>query len=383
MVLTIVRRFTDALLRALLTTALVASGFLLTVALQPTPLAHAVTADTESRPDELQQRVEETTAAYNESLVRLADVEQQVADNQAQIDDISAQLSLQRSRSSQAAAEFYRMQRSSNTILELLFSSQSISDLAAKLEYVTRLQDSYYNEIVKLSQLNEHLTQARDALAQAYDQIQAEKIRAEEALADAKAAREEARRRAEEIAAAQAQAANMPVATSALAPPESDAAPGNDSSSGNSSNSGSSSGSSSGSGNGSGGDSGSDGSWDLDRDAFIAHWSARVDAYLGSYPLGGYGKNFAAAAWDYGVDPRVAAAISTLESGNGRQCFRPHNAWGWGQYSWPDWPTAIDQYTAGFSRGYGQTMTVEGAKRYAPLVWETWYPLLIGEINKI
>jgi membrane protein involved in colicin uptake len=380
-------------LRVLLAVILALSCLLLAPALQPAGAAHAVTTDTEPVHDELQQRVEETAVAYNESLIRLDDIEQRIEDTEKQIEEINACLSTQRGKSSLAAAEFYRMQRSSNTLLELLFSSQSISDLAARLEYINRLQDSYYNEITKLSSLNEQLTAAHTALQESRREAQIETARAEEALADAKAAREEARLQAEAQAAAQALAANMPVASSAAVDPESstsDSAA--DSSSSSSSNSSASGGSDSGAGSsssaGGGGNGSSNGSaggggWDLDRDTYIAHWGARIDAYLGSYPLGGYGREFAAAAWNYGVDPRVAPAISTLESGNGRACFRPHNAWGWGQYSWPDWPTAIDEYTAGLSRGYGQMMTVEGAKRYAPLVWETWYPLLISEINRI
>ena len=356
-------RTANALLKIVLAAALALTGCTLTALVNPAsntafavPASTSpVRADTAPVINELQQRVEDTAAAYNESLVRLTDVEQQIENNQTQIKDITAQLETQREKSSQAAAEFYRMQRSGSTLLELLFSAQTITDLTVRVEYVLRLQDSYFNEITRLNNLCVQLDEARHSLEANRATAQAEAIRAEEALADAKAAREEARLQAEAEAAAQALAASMPVALPPETPPEKKDLPETPSPIDSLS----------------------------DREAFITHWAQRIDAYLGSSPLGGYGKNFAAAAWDYGVDPRVAPAISCNESGKGSVCFLPHNAWGWGNYSWPDWPTAIEQYTAGFSRGYGYVITLEGAKRYAPLCWEVWYPIIIGEMNRI
>ena len=55
-------------------------------------------------------------------------------------------------------------------------------------------------------------------------------------------------------------------------------------------------------------------SGNTDRDTFIAEWAPRIDAYMAGYPLAGYGSVFAAAAWDYGVDPRFSPAISWVES---------------------------------------------------------------------
>ena len=62
-----------------------------------------------------------------------------------------------------------------------------------------------------------------------------------------------------------------------------------------------------------------------------------------------------------------------MESTGGQFCFRWHNAWGWGQIDWPDWPTAICEHVAGLSRGYGYTVTYEAALKYCPSNADHWY----------
>ncbi|MFR9006856.1 MAG: hypothetical protein ACLVKA_10885, partial [Collinsella aerofaciens] len=93
--------------------------------------------------------------------------------------------------------------------------------------------------------------------------------------------------------------------------------------------------------------------WDVDQASFVAEWAPRIDAYLAGSPLEGQGATFANAAWKYGVDPRFSPAISNTESSKGRHCFRPHNAWGWGNASWGSWEEAIDAHVSGLARGYG------------------------------
>ncbi|MBR2804014.1 MAG: hypothetical protein IKE20_02565, partial [Eggerthellaceae bacterium] len=91
--------------------------------------------------------------------------------------------------------------------------------------------------------------------------------------------------------------------------------------------------------------------WSVGREAFVAEWSARIDAYLAGSPLSGYGTTFAEAAWENGIDPRWSPAISNTESGKGSACFLPHNAWGWGSSAWGDWDTAIRAHVAGLASG--------------------------------
>ena len=115
----------------------------------------------------------------------------------------------------------------------------------------------------------------------------------------------------------------------------------------------------------------------------MAEWAGRIDAYLAGSPLAGQGATFASAAWDSGVDPRWSPAISCIESSKGEACFLPHNAWGWGSVSWDSWEEAIYDHVQGLARGYGYTVTREGAAKYCPPNADFWYSRCVEEMNKI
>lgn len=115
----------------------------------------------------------------------------------------------------------------------------------------------------------------------------------------------------------------------------------------------------------------------------MAQWGARIDAYLAGSPLAGYGSTFAAAAWDYGVDPRLSPAISAVESSKGRYCAYPHNAWGWGSVSWGSWESAIYAHTAGLASGYGGYLTYTMAKKYCPPNSSAWYSSVAANMAAI
>ncbi len=119
------------------------------------------------------------------------------------------------------------------------------------------------------------------------------------------------------------------------------------------------------------------------KEAFIAEWTSRIDAYLSGSNLAGQGKTFAEAAWEYGVDPRWSPAISNTESGKGYSCFLPYNAWGWGQSSWSSWEEAIWAHVQGLANGYGYTISLSAAKRYCPPAYEDWYAKTLAEMNQI
>ena len=130
----------------------------------------------------------------------------------------------------------------------------------------------------------------------------------------------------------------------------------------------------------------------IGKDAFIAEWGPRIDAYLAGSPLEGYGSTFAEAAWEYGIDPRWSPAISTTESTKGRHCIRAYNAWGWGANDenpygmaseWSSWEQAIFAHVEGLSRGYGFTITLSSAKKYCPPTYEQWYATTLNEMSKI
>ena len=120
-----------------------------------------------------------------------------------------------------------------------------------------------------------------------------------------------------------------------------------------------------------------------EREEFAEAWAPRIDAFNEGYPLEGYGMVFAYAAYDYGVDPRIAPAIARVESGSGENCFLAYNAWGWGEASWPDWETAIRAFVRGYSEGYGGEVTYGTAEVYNQANVDEWYALVTSYMEEI
>lgn len=123
--------------------------------------------------------------------------------------------------------------------------------------------------------------------------------------------------------------------------------------------------------------------WTVGRKAFVEEWTVRIDKFLEGSNLEGYGKVFAEAAWDNGVDPRWSPAISNTESGKGSVCFLPHNAWGWGSSSWDNWESAIRDHVAGLAEVYGYSITYEAASIYCPPNKDFWYRTTITTMATI
>lgn len=369
------------------TTALLVASLVLTSTLpalaQPRQ-AYAATEETEAEPDELQRRVEQSAADYDTAVARVDELERQIAENQQQIAEIEEDLPEQQERASDAMREQYKFQREAPGLLEVILGSGSLSDFLSSWDYFTHVQDRNYNEIERLSQMREELDATEQALSSARDEAVAQQSAAEQALADAQAAREEAQRRAAEEAARQAEEAARQAEQQAAQEEAQKAEQG-----GQGAQEGQSQTEASGSQTPAQEEPGiqppsSDGAdWSSDKASFVAQWAGRIDAYLAGSPLAGQGATFAAAAWDYGVDPRWSPAISNTESSKGLHCFLPYNAWGWGSYSWGSWEEAINAHVRGLARGYGYTISVEAAKKYCPPNWEHWYNATLAQMNMI
>ena len=114
--------------------------------------------------------------------------------------------------------------------------------------------------------------------------------------------------------------------------------------------------------------------WSADKSDFVSDWAPRIDAYLSGSPMAGTGEYYAAAAWDNGVDPRWAPAISYVESSKGAVCFRSHNAWGYGSYSFGSWEEGINRVVSALGGSlYGGYLTREAAATYCPSNPGHWY----------
>lgn len=74
-------------------------------------------------------------------------------------------------------------------------------------------------------------------------------------------------------------------------------------------------------------------------------------------PLADYAQEFVKAADHYGIDYRIVAAISVIESNGGRHTFKEYNAWGWGKTSFESWTDGIWTVSAGISKYYSKGLT--------------------------
>jgi hypothetical protein len=91
-------------------------------------------------------------------------------------------------------------------------------------------------------------------------------------------------------------------------------------------------------------------------------------------PLADYADEFVKAADHYGIDYRLVAAISVIESGGGIHNFRPYNAWGWGKSGFDSWEDGIWEVSKGLSRYYagGRTTPQTIAPSYCPPNATNW-----------
>lgn len=344
--------------------------------------AWAEDIDTNVTADAAQQEVERTAVEYDQATQRVEELNQQISDTEQRIDELEESLPAQRERSKAACVKLYKAQANAPGLVELVLSSQSITEFFEAFEYVTHIFNSNQAEINRLSEMKTELEDTKQSLSQAKKEADAEAANAETALAAAQAAREEAQRKAQEEAARQAaEAAAAEAAAAEAAKKEAEEAASKESSDANAD---SSDGSSSPSDSGSISEPSNDNAdWSSDKATFVSEWSGRIDAYLSGSPMAGTGEIFAEAAWDYGVDPRWSPAISNTESSKGLYCFASHNAWGWGSESWDSWEDAIRDHVAGLARGYGYTISVTAAKKYCPPNWEHWYNATSAQMDMI
>ncbi|MCL1891504.1 MAG: hypothetical protein FWG00_05805 [Coriobacteriia bacterium] len=322
--------------------------------------AYGITTEIDAAPDELQQRIEKSAADYDTALKNVASIEKKIKKNEKKIKELEELLPIQRERSAEAVSEYYRMSSTGNVFLELLFGSQSLSDLLANYEYASRLQSKFLGEVERTKNMAAELNDTHDALKADRKGAVEEAKRAEIALTQAKAAREEAQRKAREAAE---KAAKEAAAKKAAKKKKNEASQNN--------NQGEPTGTP------------SEVDWSDDKVAFVKEWKKRINKYLKGSPMEGCGETFAEAAWDNGVDPRWSPAISYTESSRGLYCFLPYNAWGWGNVSWPDWDTAIRDHVQGLKRGYGYTISIEAAKKYCPPNWQHWYDVTLAQMETI
>lgn len=321
---------------------------------------------------ELQQRIESVQADYSAAQEQAAEAARQVEEQEKRVSEIEREIPRQQERSAQATRDLYKLQQQSVGVVTLLVSAGSLQEFLSHLEYISRITDANFAEIHRLSELRDELDSTREELEASQAEAEARVDEVRLSLEAAQEAQAEAQRRLEEEARLEAEAAanakqleeqprdntegetgNQP-GTDSQPDPSPEPEPSEPS-------------------NPSNGPSAVDPPSSSDEATFVAKWAPRIDAYLAGSPMAGTGEAFARAAYAYNVDPRFSPAIACTESGKGRYCFLPHNAWGWGSCSWDSWEEAIDDHVRGLANGYGYTISVEAAKTYCPPNWEFWY----------
>lgn len=374
--------------RARRTLALVTFGLAGAIA-GATALPASALADTAAELQSAQQAVQESNRAYEEAAARVDELQEQIDANQEHIDELEGQLPELQERANDSIRSLYKMQQGSGGLLELLLSADDFYDLLSTIQYLDIIQSRNSEAVDELVALTDELALTQASLDAQMDEAEAEQQRAEEALDEANAARdaleEEIRAQAEaEAAARQAalEAAQRAAEEAAQRAAEQQEAAGDEAEEVTPPTFTT--------------ETGSEAPVEVpeepdadivvpggEKEAFISEWSARIDAYLAGSPLAGQGRTFAEAAYEYGCDPRLSPAISTVESSTGRVCFKPYNAWGWGNASWSSWEEAIWAHVAGLASGYGGQLTYAGAQKYCPPNAAHWYASVLANMEQI
>ncbi|MCH4054366.1 MAG: hypothetical protein LKG38_03490 [Atopobiaceae bacterium] len=319
--------------------------------------------------DELQQKVQETSEAYESAKSELEDVQAKIDENEQRIAELEAQIPDQRKKAADAISATYKMQQGGSSLITLLLSAEDFNEFVTTMSYLNVISSKNADALTELVSMQDELESTKAELQKERESAEDKLAEAQKAMQEATAARETAQAAADEQEKQDQEAAQAAIQQAQAA--------GQNTSTGTTS-----------SGNTfevetptDGGTSNVD--WSDGEQEFVSSWGARIDAYLAGSPLAGHGATFAQAAWDYGVDPRWSPAIACIESSKGLYCFLPHNAWGWGNSSWPDWDTAIRAHVAGLASGYGYTISYEAAKRYCPPNAAFWYSSVLAQMQRI
>ena len=369
---------------------------------------------TDAEPSEMQLYIEQTAHEYSAATERVAELEAEAQQCRDRIAQIEAELPAAADSACDSMRAHYKYTQGAGGLIDLILSSDNFSSFVSMVAYLNGVEEYHADRISSYVALKEELTAQQAELETALEEARIEQQHAEAALAEAQAARVEAQRLAAERARMEAEAA----AAAANAPQEQgDASLGSQDTASEQASSDTSQQHSASEPTIS--DSGvaiqdttdpatqveaaveeqvatepepepepdpvaSDNvDWTSEPNSFVVEWGARIDSYLAGSPLAGYGPTFAAAAWEYGVDPRWSPAISCIESGKGAVCFLPYNAWGWGSVSWGSWEEAIYSHVAGLAAGYGYTISYEAAQRYCPPTADEWYSAVLGQMESI
>ena len=348
----------------------------------------------------LQQKVEQTAQEYNTCEENYKNLESQISESEARIQELQETLPAQRKQAAIAVRSLYKLHQGTPNLLTLILSTDDFMQFINIVTCLGSVQDKNTDAVISLVNAQNELEDSMATLQAQKQSAQSQLDAAKTAMNEAIAARQEAQRIADEKArqerlqaeaelkAAKAEAdEELRKKGETIVEPEQNSSSSSDSSSSSTSDSGSDT-SSDTTDTGSGS---SDVSWSDGRSEFINKWAPKINRYLAGYPMSGMGKAFAESAWDNGVDPRLSPAIACIESGKGRAVpyGNSNNAWGWtarggGFRTFSSWDEGCRAHNAYLARYYGPVMTPSGAKRYVGTAhWATWLNMVENEMRRI
>lgn len=113
----------------------------------------------------------------------------------------------------------------------------------------------------------------------------------------------------------------------------------------------------------------------------------QIQTYLAgrNAPLADYAKEFVKAADAYGIDYRLVASISVIESSGGLNTFKPYNAWGWGNMTFSSWEEGIWTVSKGIAKYYSLGLTTPRSISYSycPPTADSWAAKVQYVMNEI
>jgi len=122
-------------------------------------------------------------------------------------------------------------------------------------------------------------------------------------------------------------------------------------------------------------------------DALKAKRIENIRKYLSKRgaPLAANAQDFVEAAQKYGIDYRLVAAISIIESSGGLHNFKPYNAWGWGSYSFKNFKEGIYTVSKGLGGYYSRGLDTpkEISVYYCPPSASSWASKVSYVMNQI
>lgn len=320
---------------------------------------------------ETEQRVKDSASAYNSAVSRQKELAGQISELNSKISALEKELPQQKKNSDESCRALYKYQSDTSSVVMMLLDSSSITDMLALLDQYNWVIEYNTATVKKTQDMESELKDSRDKLVSSKQEADEAASTALSTLKEAQAARKEAQeaaiaaQKAEEEAQAKAAKEEEQKATTAKAKKAAKKKAAAVKTTAKQSNA-------------------STVGWSQSKTAFVNKWAARINSYLSGSPTAGTGKYYAEAAWDNGVDPRWAPAISCIESGKGAHCFRSHNAWGYGGINFSSWQEGINTVVAKLgSSTYGGYLTREAAATYCASDPSGWYSNVAAQMANI